>query len=154
MANLRTILTVDDSATIRDMLRAALTELGVTTTLDPTGLVTATTYLDTNTAPALVWHYQVAAVDASGNESAPSAGASAERMGADVAPAAPAGLTAAGGYAGNALAWTANTESDLSGYNVYRAGQSFRTRTNNWQVESGSVDLVNASVRTQGMPRV
>ena len=89
--------------------------------LNPTALLSATSYLDTNTAPAQVWHYKVTAVDASGNESEMSAGASAERMGADVAPAAPAGLTATGGYTGSALRWTANNESDLSGYNVYRA---------------------------------
>jgi fibronectin type 3 domain-containing protein len=89
--------------------------------LNPTGLITATSYLDTNNAPAQVWFYKVSAVDASGNESAQSDAASAERMGADVAPAAPAGLSATGGYTGNALRWTANTESDLSGYNVYRS---------------------------------
>ena len=94
---------------------------GPWTVLNPTGLLTATSYLDANTAPAQLWHYRVAAVDASGNESAPSASASAERMGADVAPAAPLGLTATGGYTGNALSWTVNIESDLSGYHVYRA---------------------------------
>jgi fibronectin type 3 domain-containing protein len=37
------------------------------------------------------------------------------------APAAPSGVTAAGSAAGAALSWTANSEPDLGGYNVYRS---------------------------------
>ena len=94
---------------------------GTYSLLNPTALITGTSHLDAATAPAQVWFYKVAAVDASGNESAPSDAVSAERPGMDIAPAAPSGLTATGGYTGNALRWTANNESDLSGYNVYRA---------------------------------
>lgn len=39
-------------------------------------------------------------------------------------PAAPGGLTAAGSGAGISLAWNANTEADLAGYNVYRGASS------------------------------
>jgi len=40
---------------------------------------------------------------------------------ADIAPAAPTGLTATAGDAIVNLSWTANTESDLVGYNIYRS---------------------------------
>lgn len=40
----------------------------------------------------------------------------------DTAPAAPSGVKATGTDAGVNLAWTANGESDLAGYNVYRSG--------------------------------
>lgn len=100
---------------------------GPFTLLNTSALVTTTTYVDTTTGVAQVWHYQVAAVDASGNESAPSNVASAERIGVDLPPAAPNGFTATGVYADIALRWSANVESDLSGYNVYRssAGGAF-----------------------------
>ena len=42
----------------------------------------------------------------------------------DPAPAAPTGLTATAGDSTVDLSWTANTESDLAGYNVYRAETS------------------------------
>ena len=41
-----------------------------------------------------------------------------------VAPAAPTGLAATAGANSVSLAWTANTEPDLAGYNVYRSTTS------------------------------
>ncbi len=42
-------------------------------------------------------------------------------------PAAPTGLTATSGDGTAALTWTANTESDLAGYNVYQDGVKINT---------------------------
>ena len=90
--------------------------------LNTTALVTATTYLDGATAVGQTWFYKVAAVDAQGNESAQSEAVSAQRPdpAGDLPPAAPASLVASVSHAGVSLAWAANTESDLAGYNVYR----------------------------------
>ena len=46
------------------------------------------------------------------------------------APAAPAGLTAKTTGADVTLTWTANTETDLDGYNVYRTFSGTRTKVN------------------------
>jgi WD40 repeat protein len=61
--------------------------------------------------------------DDSGNLEAPSAGITVT-VKDTIPPAAPTGLTATGSTAGIALAWNANTEPDLAGYNVYRAASS------------------------------
>ena len=107
----------------------------------------ATTYFDTSTGVAQVWHYQVAAVDASGNESGMSNGAYGERLGADLPPATPTGFTATGIYTGVALRWSANVESDISGYNIYRAapGGSF-VRINGSLLGLPSFDDTTAAV--------
>ena len=69
-----------------------------------------------------MYHYQLVAVDKAGNASDPSATADATPQAAadTTAPAAPKGLTAAAGDGSVNLSWTANTESDLAGYNLYR----------------------------------
>jgi fibronectin type 3 domain-containing protein len=63
--------------------------------------------------------YVVTAEDGSGNES--DASDEAEATLTNVAPAAPAGLEATGGDSQVTLDWDDNGESDLAGYNVYRA---------------------------------
>src|SRR3954466_11482202 len=70
----------------------ALSADGPWSLLNPTGLITATSYLDTANAPAQVWFYKVSGVDASGNESPQSDAASAERLGTGLPPAVRNGL--------------------------------------------------------------
>lgn len=84
-----------------------------------TTLRTSPSYSDTTAATGVQYWYQVTVVDQAGNESGPAA-VSAIRTDA-VAPAAPAGLTAATSASGVVLAWTPNTEPDLAGYQVARA---------------------------------
>jgi hypothetical protein len=49
-----------------------------------------------------------------------------------------------------APAFTENFEAPVSSsYSVFRAGQSFSTQRNTWQVTSGSIDVVNATVRKE-----
>ena len=77
--------------------------------------------MDTGLTNDVVYYYVVTAVDSSGNESLLSAEVNATPE--DVTPpAAPTTLAAVAGENLVTLDWTANTESDLSGYNVYQAG--------------------------------
>ncbi|MFH1958084.1 MAG: fibronectin type III domain-containing protein [bacterium] len=55
----------------------------------------------------------------------------------NIAPAAPAGLTAIAGDKEVSLSWTANAETDVAGYNVYRS-----TNQTAWSV-AGSTTLIN-----------
>ncbi|MDA8083071.1 MAG: discoidin domain-containing protein [Nitrospiraceae bacterium] len=80
--------------------------------------ITRTAYND----PALhdgKYSYTATAVNNSGFESLPSAGAKAE-VGDSTPPAAPANLSAAVAASNVSLSWTANAEPDLAGYNIYR----------------------------------
>lgn len=100
-------------------------------------LLTATAYNDTAAPEGVVSYYRVTAVDTAGGESSP-ATANATRPAS--APAVPTGLTATALASGINLAWTANTEPDLAGYDVYRsasAGGPF-TRINAAVVTSAS----------------
>ena len=59
-------------------------------------------------------------------------------------------LRVAGALLANRAALTEDFEApQVANYTVYRAGQAFKTRNNTWQVESGSVDHVNATLRTE-----
>ena len=93
---------------------------GPSSLLNTSSLVTGTSFLDTTAPAGQIWFYKVAARDNTGNESAPSAAASAERHVEDLPPTAPAQFTATGGFSGIVLRWAANGESDVAGYNVFR----------------------------------
>ncbi len=91
-------------------------------------LLTGTTYADTTAPQGVTSYYQVTATDISGNESAKSSTVNALRPDT-TAPAAVTGVSATGVATGINLGWTARTESDLAGYNVYRSGSATGTFT-------------------------
>lgn len=93
---------------------------------NPTGLLFAgsSTRTIANPISAVLGHFGVS-VDSSSSEPPPSD---------TTAPAPPTNLTATAGDAQVSLSWTANTESDLAGYNVYQRSPS-----------SGGGDLANYS---------
>jgi hypothetical protein len=85
-------------------------------------LVTGTSFTDPTVQPGTTYFYVVTAVDLTGNESAGSAAATTTVPVPDTtAPLTPATLTATVVATNVALSWTANVESDLAGYAVYRA---------------------------------
>jgi len=96
----------------------SISSTGTFTLLNTGGLLTATSYTDSTASAGATWYYQVIAVDTQGRTS-PAATASAAV--ATTAPAAPTGLQAAVYTSAITLSWNANTESDLAGYQVFRA---------------------------------
>ncbi len=89
------------------------------------GASPTTTYNDTGLTPATGYTYTVAAVDAAGNVSVPSAPASATTTAPDnTPPSQPGGLTAVAVSASQInLAWTASTDNvGVTGYRVFRNG--------------------------------
>ncbi len=86
------------------------------------GKQTARTYAETVYERGS-YHYAITAIDTSGNESALSAIASAP-IADNTPPSTPMNLAAKVESEEIDLTWTANTEADLAGYNIYRNGDT------------------------------
>lgn len=102
---------------------------------------TNTYFSDTGLSPETTYTYEVSAVDTAGNEGekSDSASATTDPEPPDTTP--PDKVT---GLSANAisqteidLSWNANTEEDLSHYNVYRDGVKIAETINNYYTDSG-----------------
>ena len=105
------------------MYRSETSPVGTAgTPLNGGTLLSTASFSDTTAVSGTLYHYVVTAVDTSDNESLPSAEVQGE-IGVS-APAAPTGLAAVAGNGRVELAWDANAEPNLAGYNVYRSTTS------------------------------
>ena len=80
----------------------------------------ATEYEDGSLSAATTYYYAVSAVDPAGNVSSRSSAVSAMTRGIS----APASVAAAAGIRKITVSWSASSEDDLRGYNVYRSSRS------------------------------
>lgn len=81
--------------------------------------ITGTSYQAAGLTNATTYSFTISAVDMANNESGKSAAATATPLNT-IPPAIPSGVTAKAGDTQIFLNWTADTESDLSGYNIYQ----------------------------------
>ncbi|NVJ59418.1 MAG: endonuclease [Gammaproteobacteria bacterium] len=123
--------------------RVYQSEDGTSFSLINAELVTSSDYVATGLVADTTYYFYVTAVDSANNESVASETAFGVTDGIEdtTAPSAPVDLVALGGELQVELNWSANLESDLDGYRVYRSddgGASFRlvqtdlTLTNNF----------------------
>ncbi|HEX8521614.1 MAG TPA: choice-of-anchor D domain-containing protein [Tepidisphaeraceae bacterium] len=96
---------------------------GPWTKLNTNGLLTTSDYQDSGAPAGQTSYYKITAVDNVGNESG-GGFANATRPADAIPPATPKGLTASAAVSGNTIAWSANSDSDLAGYNIYRANSA------------------------------
>lgn len=78
-------------------------------------------FYDTGVSAGMTYGYKVTAVDNSSNESSGTFLNVTTPSPDTTAPSIPTGLTAVAGDNQVSLSWNANTEPDLSGYNIYRS---------------------------------
>jgi fibronectin type 3 domain-containing protein len=117
------------------------------TTLLTTVAVGTTGHTDTGLSNGTAYYYRLTAVDQSGNESAFSTDVQATpTQAADTqAPAAPLDLSANAGDAEVSLTWTANQESDLAEYGLYR-GTTSGSLSARASVQAGTLEFVDSGL--------
>ncbi|MBP7653962.1 carboxypeptidase regulatory-like domain-containing protein, partial [Candidatus Dependentiae bacterium] len=105
------------------------------------GLLTTSTYTDNSAVNGTRYYYRLKAVDNSDQYSQYTTEKSVVPD-ANPAPASPVGLIAYGKDGAIDLVWTANIESDLSGYNIYRStdGINFNKINSNIVVSTNYTD--------------
>ena len=82
---------------------------------------TVTSYLDSTAPAGATSFYKLTAIATSNGTESAAATASASPTATPVTPAMPANFTATGVQGGVQLSWTADSSSNLAGYNVYRS---------------------------------
>ncbi len=104
------------------------------------GQATTTSFSDTGLNASTTYSYQISAVDTSGNEGMKSVSVSATTLApSDTNPPAQVTGLSATAVSGTQidLSWTANSEPDLSHYNIYRDGVLIATTTNVYFSDTG-----------------
>ncbi|HEV2292878.1 MAG TPA: carbohydrate-binding protein [Tepidisphaeraceae bacterium] len=84
-------------------------------------VLTQSAYVDTTAPLGVMSYYRVVAVDLNGTESVSATANAAYGSSDTTPPAAPSGLTLTPSTGGILLDWADNTESDIAGYQVWRA---------------------------------